>query len=257
VSEPAAAVPAGWFPDPGGEPQWRWWDGREWTQYATAPSSPGHRAVPDAVAAEQRVLPWARWAVVVYALGAALACLSSLLYPDVLRQELHYVRLVFDNVGQPPGLVPVAPTQPAGYRSLELVTLVLVVTGEIVFLNWQHRAATTARHLGYPARISPGWGVVFWFVPVANLVLPYEAIRDCLPPGHPARPQVLRSWLALVTALLLSILAAVSAAFVRPLGIGLGVLAIGAFAVYAVTMRHLVPAIGTEHRLAGEWLAGR
>lgn len=26
-------LPAGWYPDPDGGDQRRWWDGREWTQY--------------------------------------------------------------------------------------------------------------------------------------------------------------------------------------------------------------------------------
>lgn len=29
-------LPAGWYPDPDGGDQRRWWDGREWTQYTAA-----------------------------------------------------------------------------------------------------------------------------------------------------------------------------------------------------------------------------
>ena len=43
VSEPSpTSVPAGWYPDPSGAPQWRVWNGREWSQitkgYGTAPA---------------------------------------------------------------------------------------------------------------------------------------------------------------------------------------------------------------------------
>lgn len=29
------SVPAGWHPDPSGRHQVRWWDGKQWTQYAS------------------------------------------------------------------------------------------------------------------------------------------------------------------------------------------------------------------------------
>ncbi|MCU1545932.1 MAG: hypothetical protein JWP30_1032 [Homoserinimonas sp.] len=29
----ATRLPAGWYPDPEGDDQRRWWDGREWTRY--------------------------------------------------------------------------------------------------------------------------------------------------------------------------------------------------------------------------------
>lgn len=29
-------LPAGWYPDPDGDDQRRWWNGREWTQYTAA-----------------------------------------------------------------------------------------------------------------------------------------------------------------------------------------------------------------------------
>jgi hypothetical protein len=68
----------------------------------------------------------------------------------------------------------------------------------ILFLIWQHHAATTARALGWPARRPPGWGVAFWFIPIVNFWMPYQAIRDCLPPGDPHRAAVLRYWLFVV-----------------------------------------------------------
>jgi len=250
----SGAPPPGWFPDPSGAPAWRWWDGAEWTGYASSPQTAGHDAVPYGVWHEGTAAPLARVAVLAYAAGGALACLSSVLYFGVLRAELHYMRVVFDSVSQARGVTPVPPVQPHGYSVLTTVTLVLVVAAEIVFLTWQHRAAKVGRDLGYPARISPGWGVACWFVPVANLVLPYQAIRDTLPPGHPARPRFLRTWLGLVAAVLLTLITSVAGAFTRPAGIVLAVLTVAAWAFYGVTMRRTVGEITTEHRLAAEWL---
>ena len=68
-----------------------------------------------------------------------------------------------------------------------LVSLVFVVA--VIFaLIWQHRAASAGRALGLPASHSPAWGVGSWFVPIVNLWMPYQALRDCLPPGDPRRP---------------------------------------------------------------------
>jgi hypothetical protein len=63
---------------------------------------------------------------------------------------------------------------------------------------WQHRAASTARALGYAAKHSPGWGVGCWFVPIVNLWMPYQAIRDCLAPGDPNRRLVKQFWFCFI-----------------------------------------------------------
>jgi hypothetical protein len=56
--------------------------------------------------------------------------------------------------------------------------LTLVVTG-IVWLFWQHRGQANlvaARISGL--RFTPGWAVGWWFVPFANLVKPFQAMRE-------------------------------------------------------------------------------
>jgi len=68
---------------------------------------------------------------------------------------------------------------------LSLVTLTVAAPFYVPVLVWQYRAASTARLLGLPAVHSAGLGVAGWFIPVVNLWFPYQALRDCLPPGHP------------------------------------------------------------------------
>jgi hypothetical protein len=56
--------------------------------------------------------------------------------------------------------------------------LTLVVTG-IVWLVWQHRGQANlvaARASGL--RFTPGWAVGWWFVPFANLVKPFQTMRE-------------------------------------------------------------------------------
>ena len=40
MSWPPTPPPPGWFPDPSGQPQLRWWDGAAWTSHTAAPSAP-------------------------------------------------------------------------------------------------------------------------------------------------------------------------------------------------------------------------
>lgn len=58
----------------------------------------------------------------------------------------------------------------------------LVYVGCIVaFCFWVHRAYRNLRALGNPASSlehSPGWAVGFFFIPFANLVMPYRAMKE-------------------------------------------------------------------------------
>ena len=83
----------------------------------------------------------------------------------------------------------------------------------IIACIWQHKAASAGRALGIPSQYSPAWGVGCWFVPIVNLWMPYGAVRDCLPPGHPHRPRVLHWWIAWLCTGLLSVAAGTAALF--------------------------------------------
>lgn len=60
-----------------------------------------------------------------------------------------------------------------------VVWLVSWLVAGIVWLIWQHRAHRQLRQLGTRGlQFTPGWGVGWWFVPVANLWKPYQAIKE-------------------------------------------------------------------------------
>lgn len=49
----------------------------------------------------------------------------------------------------------------------------------VFFLIWMHRVSANLPALGRATpRFSPGWAVGCWFVPFANLVWPYQAMRE-------------------------------------------------------------------------------
>jgi hypothetical protein len=77
-------------------------------------------------------------------------------------------------------------------RSIQLTVGVL---GAVLFLVWLHRTTSTARAIGLPVAESPNWSVIFFFIPLANLVKPYEVMRQltlvCKPNGV---PRLLNVW---------------------------------------------------------------
>jgi hypothetical protein len=101
------------------------------------------------------------------------------------------------------------PTAPTGARILSFLMLPLEIVGLVFLLTFQHRAATTAKALGIPQRLSPTFGVVGWFIPLGQLVLPWMAWRDLLPRTHPSRSTVTALWLLLLAWNVTSILAVV------------------------------------------------
>jgi hypothetical protein len=120
----------------------------------------------------------------------------------------------------------------------------------IVFLVWQHRAAVTAHRLGYPAARSPDWGVGSWFVPVVNLWMPYGALRDCLPPGHPRRTFGWVPWAAFLANGFVTLAADACLVEVRAVGVVLlAVVVVVDVLVYLQAYR-FVRAVGDDHRRA-------
>jgi hypothetical protein len=41
--QPNGKIPAGWYPDPSREFDWRWWDGTQWTEWGAYPRSAGRQ----------------------------------------------------------------------------------------------------------------------------------------------------------------------------------------------------------------------
>jgi hypothetical protein len=59
------------------------------------------------------------------------------------------------------------------------IGFILFVACAIVWLIWQHRGQANARTLtGNRTKFTPGWAVGWWFIPLANLFMPFLTMLD-------------------------------------------------------------------------------
>jgi len=87
-----------------------------------------------------------------------------------------------------------------------LQVLILIVVG-ILFLRWTYFSNRNASSLGaYDLEFTPGWAVGWYFIPVAMLWKPYQALKEVFKASHPdftddwrdaPHPDVLPLWWAL------------------------------------------------------------
>jgi len=282
-------APPGWYPDPAGGSGERWWDGYAWTEAtvqaepppvappvsASAPAPPPPPAwsqppdlssVPtpwqagyppwtpprpsavDLVTREAAIAPRARLAAGFFGVYFLVALVNLQLNRAQLKVQGNQIRAAYDAAqnGKP------APSfsTPSTADPLGLLVGLLAIVALIVALIWQYRAASSARALGFTATHSPGWGVGCWFVPIVNLWMPYQAIRDCLPPGDPHRPLVLRWWLVALGAEVLTVSASFAAFFSSSVALGISLpAALFGLGVIATAPR-VVVAVSTTHRIA-------
>jgi hypothetical protein len=271
-------APPGWYADPAGGPGQRWWDGYAWTEatvlptvpppppaaaYAAGfPPPPGRTMAPptgivpppwlpqprdarDLVGDELRISPLARFAIAFPGVTALVNLIFIVSNASKWREFGHQLRLQMDA----PANHPVTPAVPSE-GGLSSVLLLCGLAALIVVCIWQFRAATAARSMRLPAKRSPGWGVAFWFIPVVNFWMPYQAIRDCLAPNDPNRAHIRRYWLFTLGIEVGAIVTVIAMFISTPAGVVLAVLtAVSALGVLS-TAPQVVITIATAHRAA-------
>jgi hypothetical protein len=197
---------------------------------------------------ELRLEPAARVALVMPAVYFLVGLVVLRVNADKWRVLGHQFHVIWDDTRA--GITPPTYTTPDVFSPVSLVVGLVTVVALVIVLRWQHRAASAARALGFPAARSPAWGVGSWFVPIVNLWMPYGAIRDCLPPGDPRRPRVLQWWIALLAAQWLYTAASFSALASSGLALAVSIpAAVAALALIALSPG-IVTAIAAAHRAA-------
>ena len=65
------------------------------------------------------------------------------------------------------------------YGFASLAQLLLLILGAPIILRWIYLACRNALAMGAQGMtVSPGWAVGFYFVPIANLILPFQSMRE-------------------------------------------------------------------------------
>jgi hypothetical protein len=206
---------------------------------STSWSVPAAQAV---YAIEAKAAPWARRVTYLYVVVIGIGMLQAWAASANFRLFFHNIRIQ-EQTGGP---VPQYHQSPASSR-LSLLSLAVAVVYYVVLLMWQYRAAKTARMLSLPARRSPTLGIISWFIPVVNFWFPYQSIRDCLPPGDPARAVVARMWTFFIATLVMDIITAVTAVVGTPIAFALAVVTLVLAAGFAAQAWRSVGLIAQAH----------
>lgn len=116
---------------------------------------------------------------IAYIAAALLSIASNLLQIDFLS-------------GAAAGVAPSAESAESNdmrQAGVAVVHLLVFVALAVAFLLWLYRAADNMTALGNPAShvdYTPGWAVGSFFIPIANLFMPYSAVREVWRKSDPA-----------------------------------------------------------------------
>jgi hypothetical protein len=192
--------PAGWYPDPSGSRERRYWDGSGWTEHLSATTAP---VGPDPQRDLEELRTSGRRAKIAILVAVPIYAIA----PAVQGYQVRETRRALDDLrhqiteiesGSPTGRTTTSTqpyTPPASTTLSSLTSLPTLVIG-IIFLIWFHRAASVAARLGRPARRSPGWAVGGWLIPIGNFFLPYQSARDIFRPDERRGRSLVTRWWA-------------------------------------------------------------
>lgn len=111
----------------------------------------------------------------------------NLLYLDIfvtglllIAVAIQYLSLQeFDGVGTNGAQILVAATSDAGQFAVSCLSMAVNLASSIVVLCWIYRAMANSWALtDFEMEYTPGWAVGWYFVPFANLVKPYAAMKE-------------------------------------------------------------------------------
>ncbi len=114
--------------------------------------------------------------VILLAVDGALSLVNGVITFGSWRTQ----RFVIDVSGRSGGVGdPFVMWPQARGAGIGAVASLVGVTVVVVWLIWQHHATANLWARGFPGlSTSPGWAVGWWFVPFANLVLPFLSVRE-------------------------------------------------------------------------------
>jgi hypothetical protein len=261
----APGPPFGYYPDPSGAAQWRWWSGRQWGDQTLDRRGGNRNALQRAVEREatmaKALLDWICTTVAIAAAFRALVEFATV--PDQLRLARWAHRVMAASLHGQSNLTAALQREPTTTTTgalhlaqvLANTSTFITLAGAVVFLRFLRRAVGTASIVGYPARYSVRGATIAWFVPFVNLVVPNLALADCLAPADPRR----RATRALLVASLAVLLVPATEllSFASPSRATCAIASIvtaAATVAWAVTAHRAVAAVHHDHANVAELL---
>lgn len=203
AADAGSARPEGWYPDPWGLEKQRWYDGATWTRHLWPPDAPTlptqeAQPTPGIVTPGGQVIP----VTVVEAATKRTARTLSALIPLAgiglgfellgLSHSAPELRASVDIMAR--GGDAKLPPLPTWLSVASQVGEMVIFATIALFAVWLYRATIWARIEGIQGRLSPGWSLGVWIIPLANVLLGYVATVDTAPTTQ--TKGIVRKWWA-------------------------------------------------------------
>jgi hypothetical protein len=245
---------AGWFPDPMLPGMLRWWDGTAWSSYTySIQQVPWAMATaPDPARDLTEEAKKGRLAAIGLGIGEGVYAIEGLALAILIGPIIHQVRINVDQISQNSS-ANISPFAGVGGRvfgtilALDFANLA-VFAAQILFMIWVHQSATLAQRAGLPARHSPLWAVLGFFIPIVSLWFPAQAVTDLFPANDPARRLVGWWWASYLLRGMMFLPIGVAAFFSTPAAIIVAVAVAVIPITTAWTGRRLIAAALQAHR---------
>jgi hypothetical protein len=119
------------------------------------------------------ITEWTKWTLYANVAIAVVAIVSSLMESQLLLDLKNGV-FISDETAEAAGN-----KNDIRQGIIGLIQLVLFIMVGVFILMWIYRANNNARALGTTEmEYTPGWSVGWYFIPIANLVKPYSAMKE-------------------------------------------------------------------------------
>lgn len=118
---------------------------------------------------------WTKWFLYAYIAIAVIALFSGQLEYQLLSD---FEKGIYTSESQ---IMAAAESNDARQRVVGIIQFAVFVVTAILILMWIHRANFNARQLGATGmEFTPGWSIGWYFIPIAYLWKPYQAMKEIL-----------------------------------------------------------------------------
>lgn len=116
---------------------------------------------------------WARWLLYAEAALSVVAIVSGIMEYSVLN-GIKNATFASDA-----DMIAAAEASDTRQMIIGIAQIVVIIAALIVFFMWVYRSASNARSFAPDTmQFTPGWSVGWFFIPIANLWKPYQAVKE-------------------------------------------------------------------------------